>query len=254
MKVDRRTPRHAETAVRRRRGTIRRVESRVDAVVLWTRALLVGSLAFFLGVVGHVTADGLLPGPVFLTGLLAMSVLLSAPMLSRPASSGRLVLMLVGGQTLLHLVLAVSAGHAGDRAPTAVATRAVAIGDLPVLDGRRVGSLQDAYDGAGVQSGGPAPTLPVGHLIDDLSAHAPMMAAHLAVAALVGLWLGYGERCLWTLIALTGRRILGAAWAGQPTIAVAPHIRALDVRAPAGPRSVWLVRPDSRRGPPLLAA
>ena len=95
-----------------------------------------------------------------------------------------------------------------------------------------------------------APTLPVGHLIDDLSAHAPMMAAHLAVAALVGLWLGYGERCLWTLIALTGRRILAAAWALRP-VARRPARPAVDaVRAPAGPLSVWLVRPDSRRGPP----
>ncbi|MFC6343996.1 hypothetical protein ACFP8W_18600, partial [Nocardioides hankookensis] len=99
-----------------------------------------------------------------------------------------------------------------------------------------------------------APTLPVGHLISDLSAHAPMMVAHLVVAALVGLWLAYGERCLWTILALTGRRILAAAWAIQPVVA-APRLTLLDsVLAPAGPRSVWLVRPDSRRGPPLLAA
>lgn len=228
------------------------METRVDACVLWARALVVGSLAFFLGVVGHVTADGLLPGPAFLVGLLAMSVLLSAPMLSRPASSVRLVAMLVGGQTLLHLVLSVSAGHAGDGETTAVATRSSAVGNLPMLDGRRVGSLQDAYAGAADQHGGLAPSLPVGHLISDLSAHAPMMAAHLAVAALVGLWLGYGERCLWTLLALTGRRILAAVWALGPVVAT-PRFTAVDAgRAPSGPRSVWLVRPDSRRGPPLL--
>ena len=45
--------------------------------------------------------------------LLAISVLLSAPMLSRPASTLRIVAMLVGGQTLLHLVLSLTAGHAG---------------------------------------------------------------------------------------------------------------------------------------------
>ncbi|GAA4737967.1 hypothetical protein GCM10023350_22560 [Nocardioides endophyticus] len=230
------------------------METRVDACVLWARALVVGSLAFFLGVVGHVTADGLLPGPAFLGALLAMSVLLSAPMLSRPASSVRLVAMLVGGQTLLHLVLSVSAGHAGDGATGAVATRSSAVGNLPVLDGRRVGSLQDAYTGAADQHGALAPALPVGHLLNDLSAHAPMMAAHVAVAALVGLWLGYGERCLWTLLALTGRRILAAVWALRPVVAT-PRLTAVDAgRALAGPRSVWLVRPDSRRGPPLLAA
>ena len=230
------------------------MSTRVDACVLWLRALLVGSLAFFLGVVGHVTADGLLPGPFFLTALFAMAVLLSAPMLNRPASSVRIMAMLVGGQTLLHLVLSVTAGHAGDRATTAAAARGAVIGDLPTVDGRRLGSLQDAYQGAADQPGGLAPTLPVGHLVDDLAAHAPMMAAHLVVAALVGLWLGYGERCLWTLIALTGRRILAAAWALQPVV-VAPRVRAVDTDpAPAGPLSVWLVRPDSRRGPPLLAA
>jgi hypothetical protein len=231
------------------------VETRVDAGVLWSRALVVGSLAFLLGVVGHVTADGLLPGPVLLAVLLAMSVLMSAPMLVRPASSLRLVAMLVGGQTLLHLVLTLSAGHVGDRvATTAAAARSSALGDLPVHDGRRLGSLQDAYTGAADQHGALAPALPVGHLVDDLSAHAPMMAAHLAVAALVGLWLGYGERCLWTLLALTGRRILAAAWALSPVVAT-PRLTAVDAgRAPSGPRSVWLVRPDSRRGPPALLA
>src|SRR6478609_10494423 len=125
----------AETSVRRTRGRRRAVESRVDACVLWARALIVGSLAFFLGVVGHVTADGLLPGPAFLAAMLAMSVLLSAPMLSRPASTVRIVAMLVGGQTLLHLVLSLSAGHAGDRATGAgagaVATRSSTLGNLP---------------------------------------------------------------------------------------------------------------------------
>lgn len=233
---------------------MRVVETRVDACVLWARALVVGSLAFSMGVIGHVTAAGLLPGPFFLAVLLAVSVLLSAPMLSRPASSLRIVAMLVGGQTLLHLVLSVTAGHAGDRTATVVATRSSAMGSLPVVDGRRLGSLQDAYTGAADQSGGLAPALPIGHLVDDLAAHAPMMAAHLVVAALVGLWLGYGERCLWTLIALTGRRILAAAWALRPVV-TAPRLTSVTTeRAPAGPRSVWLVRPDSRRGPPLLAA
>ncbi|WP_155992872.1 hypothetical protein [Nocardioides sp. URHA0020] len=229
--------------------------ARVDAGVLWARALVLGGLAFFLGVVGHVTADGLLPGPTFLGALLVMSVLLSAPMLGRPASSSRIVAMLVGGQTLLHLVLSVTAGHAGDQVAGVGVARGAALDTLPVLDGRRVGSLQDAYDGAGDQPGALAPTLPVGHLVDDLSAHAPMMVAHLAVAALLGLWLGYGERCLWTLIALTGRRILAATWALQPVVVGDPRVTTHDaVRAPSGPRSVWLVRPDSRRGPPLLAA
>lgn len=225
--------------------------ARIDAAVLWWRALLLGVVTLFLGVAGHVTADGLLPGPLALTALFAGVVLLSAPMLARQVSAVRMVALLVGGQTVIHLVLSLAAGHRGD--PTAATTSPGApLGALPVVDGRRVGSLQDAYDGA-AGHGGLAPAVPVGPLVDDLAAHAPMMAAHLAAAALVGLWLAHGERCLFTLLALTGRRVL-AAWALAP-VAVLPRVAPFDIaRTLAGPRSVWLVRPDSRRGPPLLAA
>ena len=98
------------------------METRVDAVVLWARASLVGLLAFGLGVVGHVTADGLLPSTVVLAVLLVFSVLLSVPMLNRPASSMRIVAMLVAGQTFIHLVLAVTAGHRGDGSATGAAS------------------------------------------------------------------------------------------------------------------------------------
>ena len=227
--------------------------NRVDAAVLWVRAGLLGFVAFFLGVVGHVTADGLLPGPAMLAVLLALSVVLSAPVLNRRASPWRLVALLVSGQTLIHLALTVTAGHRGDVA-VAAAPHGATLGTLPVVDGRRIGSLQDAYEGAAHQAGGLAPSLPVGHLAADLSAHAPMMAVHLAAAALVGLFLSCGERCLWTLIALTGRRIVAVAVALRLIVAP-PRISPVDVsRAPSGPRSARLVRSASRRGPPLLAA
>jgi hypothetical protein len=228
---------------------------RLDPCVLWARASGVGALAFFFGVAGHVTADGLLPGPGLLAGLLAFSVLSSAPLLNRPAGPLRLVSMLVGGQAAIHLVLTVTAGHAGDPASAASGPgRAAALGALPVSDGHRVGSLQDAYQGV---AGQPAmtPALPVGHLVNDLSAHAPMMAAHLAAAALVGLWLAHGERCLWTVLALTGRRVLAVVLLLVPVpLAPASRWRHAAVAILAGPRSRWLVRPDSRRGPPVLAA
>ena len=113
-----------------------------------------------------------------------------------------------------------TAGHRGDGSSPGAAVSpssgATGLRDLPVVDGHRVGSLQDAYQGMSGQPTSFAPTLPVGHLINDLSAHAPMMAVHLAAAVLVGLWLGYGERCLWTVLALTGRRVLAAAWLLTP--------------------------------------
>ncbi len=227
----------------------------MDCAVLWARAIVVGSLAFFLGVAGHVTADGLLPGPLFCGALLALSILLSIPMLSRPASSLRLVTLLVGGQTLIHVAMSVTGGHAGDPTVEDAARSRPTTGPepLPLVDGRRVGSLQDAYEG-GADSA-LAPTLPVGHLVADLSAHAPMMAAHLAAAALVGLWLAYGERCLWSIIALTRRAIVVAATLLAPIVPL-PSRRSTTAltQMTVRPQPLWLVRPDSRRGPPLLAA
>ena len=226
---------------------------RVDAALLWGRASVVGLLAFGMGVLGHVSADGLLPGPALLVALAIGSVLFSVPMLERRASTLRLVTLVVGGQTLTHLALSVTAGHAGDPRPSRPAYLDGYAASLPVVDGHRVGSLLDAYRTAAEPTGSSAPALP-GHLVADLSAHAPMMGAHLVASVLVGLWLAHGERCLWTLIALTGRRIV-SAWAvtSRP---VAPVRRLLAVadRVPAAPRSAWRSQRLSRRGPPSAYA
>lgn len=225
----------------------------MDPWLLWPRAFCVGSLAVLFGVIGHVTADGLLPGPWILGLLLAFVVLLSGPMLSRPASRFRLVAMLVGGQMFVHLVLTITAGHRGDHAASP-AVSSTGLRTLPTVDGHRVGSLQDAYQGMSGQPSTLAPTLPVGHLLNDMSAHAPMMAVHLAAATLVGLWLARGERCLWTVLALTGRRVLAAVWllAPLPPALLGGGVDPAD-RTPAVPVSRWQARPHSRRGPPLHA-
>lgn len=229
----------------------------MDPCLLWARAAVVGISAFTLGAIGHVTADGLLPGPVLLTLLAAATVLLSAPMLARPASRTRLLALLVGGQTVIHTVLTATAGHVGDATrPHRDGLTADPVGSLPVVDGRRVGSFQDAMtSGAGTDTGSVAPAVPIGHLLDDLTAHAPMMAVHLAAAALVALWLAHGERCLWTVLALLGHRITVVVLTVLPVVPRPTSLRryARDL-APAGPRSVWLTRPDTRRGPPLLLA
>jgi hypothetical protein len=223
----------------------------VDAALLWSRAAVVGLLAFGLGVVGHLSADGLLPGPGFLVALAVGSVLFSGPMLARRASTARLVTLVVGGQTVTHLGLSMTAGHVGDPRPAAGATGYLDgyAATLPVIDGRRVGSLLDAYRVAAEPAHSSTPALP-GHLIADMSAHAPMMVAHLAASAIVGLWLAYGERCLWTVIALTGRRLV-LAWAiATPPVLPVRRLLAVVDRVPSVPRSAWLVRPLSRRGPP----
>ena len=228
------------------------METRLDTSVRWIRALVAGSVAFVLGVAGHVTADGRLPGPAGLTVLLAFSVLLALPVLGRRVSSVRTVGLLVGGQAFIHLCLTMTAGHVGDSRATSTAATPSGLGSLPTIDGRRVGSLQDAY--LGTPDGAVAPVLP-GHLVADLQAHAPMMVVHLLAAALVGLWLARGERLLWNVAALTARHLVALVSPALPVaVPVVSSASYVALHAPAGPRSVWLTRPDSRRGPPLLLA
>lgn len=228
------------------------METVLDARLRWLRALLVGTIAFLLGVIGHVQADGLLPGPIGLTVLLAFSTLLALPVLGRRVSTVRTVALLVGGQTLIHLCLTVTAGHVGDAKVATTAATPTGLGSLPTLDGRRVGSLQDAY--LGTPNDSVTPVVP-GHLIGDLQSHAPMMVAHLVAAALVGLWLAHGERLLVSVVTLTGHRLMALVRATVPVAVPVVSLASYDaLHAPTGPRSVWLTRPDSRRGPPLLLA
>ena len=226
--------------------------------VLWGRAALVGLLTTGLGIIGHVSADGLLPGPGVLVGLAVASVLLGVPVLAREASRLRLVCLTVGGQTVTHLVLAVTAGHRGDvPAPsTTPATPLPSAPTLPTVDGRRVGSLQDAFQSGDGGASAHATGLAVpGHLVQDLSTHAPMMAAHLVVAALVGLWLAHGERVFWTLVRTTAGGLLSLV---TPYVAPRPSAAARLGVPPGSPEFLpcprdGAARPVSRRGPPAYA-
>ncbi len=228
----------------------------MDPVLVWSRAFALAAVTMLAGIVGHVSADGLLPGLPVLTGLLLVGVVMSATLLNRPASRRRIVGLLVLGQAAVHLVFTVTAGHVGDRA--VATTRHVGTGGLPSVDGHRVGSLMDSYHATVGTASGVAPAVPIGHLVNDLSAHAPMMAAHLAAAALVGLWLAAGERALWSLVAFASRAALGplaAAFAAcrvvlAPPAAVVPI--ATEPRPPRAP--ALLARVVVRRGPPALLA
>ena len=228
------------------------METRAATPVPWVRALFAGSFAFFLGTAGHVMADGLLPGPAFLVALFAGTVLIGLPVLARPASRVRLLGLLVGGQTFIHLCLTLTAGHRGDpRLPAATLPADTGTAQLPVVDGHRVGSFQDAFVGTASQPA-TTPTLPIHHLVADLSAHAPMMAAHLAAAALVALWLAYGERCAYAVLALTARLLLALV---RPALAVdVPVVLRTSLVVVTAPFTQLLVGHSvSRRGPPLLA-
>lgn len=227
------------------------MERPTSGVLRWVRALLLAVVVMTTGTVGHVAAEGLLPPGSVLAVLLGLCTIMCAGALGRPASRLRVVALTVLGQAGVHVVLSATAGHAGDPAPAS--TRIV---PAPVTDvGRRTGSLYDHYvnnlpaapagDGAD----------PVVHLVADLAAHAPMMAAHLVAAALVGLWLASGEQALWALLALTAGRVLHlvAPWVMFVPLRV-PPVTAAPARHLAAPRLAALAPCVVRRGPPVLLA
>lgn len=230
------------------------MEPRVTGALLWARALLVGSLVVLLGTAGHVSAGGLLPAPWMVTALVALTVVGCAPACTRQVSTARSALLLVGGQAAVHVVLSSTGGHVGD--PTRAITATPSVGSLPTVDGRRLGSLHDAYTAAET-AGGLQAALPVQHLVSDVAAHGPMMLAHLAAAALVGLWLAAGERAAWSFVRLTAHRV-GVVMGLAGLVPVTPTRR---TTVPAGwsplaatPRVPWRDGRLPRRGPPAAVA
>jgi hypothetical protein len=225
------------------------------AGVLWVRAVALGAVAVLLGVAGHVSAEGLLPGLTGLTILGVVAVVLSLPVVGRRIGPIAMLVHVVAGQTVVHVALTMTAGHRGvDAAGRSPSAPEVPAASLPVVDGHRVGSLRDAYHSGvdAVVSGGGTPS-PLAHLAEDLAAHAPMMVAHVGAAALVALWLAHGERLLWDLVALLGRRLLVALTV--PAASVAPRASLwVPVRHdPTATALLQLIGPHPRRGPPLSA-
>ena len=238
----------------------------------WTRAFLLGAVTMSVGAVAHVTAGGLVPGATALLALFAGCVLAVAPFLGRPASTVRVVVLLMTGQALIHAALTTVAGHRGD--PARPSAQPVPEPQPPSLggDGRRVGSLYDQVYGSQT---GAAPTslavpAPVQHLLADLTGpHALMALAHFAAAAVIGLWLAVGERALWTVLALTAdgvRALVQHALAVRESVVAARSaalaaflmltrswlVRVEPPHLP--PRWLVLARSVVRRGPPALLA
>lgn len=236
------------------------------AAVRWSRAVLLCVVGLGSGLVAHVSAGGLLPGPTAFVVLFVIGTLGCATFLGRPASTGRVIALVVAGQTVVHGTLTALSGHRGDP-PIVTAARAPAP-TLPAPathlgSGRRGSYFELAYSG-----GHPARTdvpitlpAPVQHLLADMTGpHAVMALAHLAAAVVVGLWLASGERALWAILTVlreTTRAVVTAGTAALaflqiPTLAPVPaRLAADDLGPPALPR---LARTVVRRGPPLLLA
>ena len=80
----------------------------------WTRALLLAVVAMGSGVIAHLSAAGRLPGPWVLGLLFLLCVAGAAALLGRPASTLRVVVMTVAGQTFVRGFLTALSGHRGD--------------------------------------------------------------------------------------------------------------------------------------------
>ncbi len=200
----------------------------------WTRALVLAAVGLTTGAAFHVGADGLLPGPWTLLVLYGVSTGAAAPLLGTPASTRRVVMLLVVWQTLLHGALTVLSGHRG----TPSTTHQVA--------------GHHAHD---VVATG------VHHVVEDSTGpHAAMAVGHVLAAVLVGLWLAAGERALWRLLNLAVGPVLSVICALRSVVpdaawsCASPQATAPQVMSGADSLCLWfLVRALPRRGPPLAA-
>ena len=81
------------------------MQERATPALRWWRALVLTSVAFGLGVVAHLSAGGLVPGSVGLGLLFAVTLVVSASLLGRAASTLRVTALVMGGQAFIHAVL-----------------------------------------------------------------------------------------------------------------------------------------------------
>jgi hypothetical protein len=252
------------------------MDQRAGAALRWLRAAVLAAVVIAAGAIGHVAADGLLPGwPVFAVVCLG-TLLVAAAQLGRPASTARVVTLLVLGQTAVHLVLTAAAGHRGTAVGRADGSAALAAPPPPppprpdfaelAQAGPRTGSLHDQlYPGHQPVITDLSVPVPLQHLAADFTAaNAPMAVAHLLAAVAVGWWLAQGERAVWVLLALTSTRARDLARGLALLLVAVLHAVALDAkparRAPTPdavadlrpPRLAALAETLSRRGPPAL--
>ncbi len=191
------------------------VDPEAGTVLRWFRALVLGTVVLGFGSIAHALAGGHLPGAPALAAAGALSALVSATLLERPAGTALVVVLTVAGQALVHAWLTLTGGHAGQH-----------------------GSSADPLD----------------HLLADLSpGNAPMMLAHTLAAVAVGLWLAAGERALWVVLAILGAALVVLV-RHLVAVPAAPH-RSRPPSGPVdevGPTLRMLVRSVVRRGPPVV--
>lgn len=180
--------------------------------MVWGRSAILGVVVMASGVVSHLLGAGRLPGPVALV-LLSLACVVAVSCFLRVRATGvRLVLLVVGGQTLVHTALSTLAGHRGDGGGGGgVAPAPAAIPPLDPAAAERPTRFFDRYDALSAAT--PAPGGGEGgedwlaHQIDHFTGQGlTMVAAHTLGAVAVALFLAVGERALWRMLLLTAVR------------------------------------------------
>lgn len=217
-----------------------------NGVLRWVRALTLASVMLASGLTGHLAAGGVAPTTTVLLPVFVLLTAAIAPLLGAPASTTRVITLLVAGQALLHVVLQVLGGTATGVAGHSLLT--------PADAGGAATSHLLAHVDTAVPTGGSTALLG--------SSHLGMLLVHLAAAVVVGVWLAAGERAAWTLVAVAALPVVDA-WIRLRELArtdagawAAPRRRALprwSHEVPVRPSS-WVGRGVSRRGPPRLRA
>lgn len=239
---------------------------RAGPALRWSRAAGLAAVAAAFAALAHATAGGTLPEWRALAVLFGLTTAVFAGLLGRPASTLRVLVLLVGGQAGLHGVFTASGGHRSAHGLSSAAT------DLTTTAAVPQGRLADALVAPGSLESAPAqPSVlahAVAHLTADLASPATqrMAVAHLVAAAALGLWLAAGERLAWRLVTLlagpaaatlmaAARIVRALAVGGGPGVGVlgdparAPHHRSLGM----GLRGPLLAHAAPRRGPPLAS-
>lgn len=208
----------------------------------WSRAAAVAAVSVSTAVAAHLGAGGEPPAWELVVALLGVVTCAVGPLLRHPAGRRRVVLLVLGGETLMHLALRL--GEA--RSPGAAVPPAPALpmtGSMPGMD--HVGA-----HGQGLATVAASVSAALGH-------DAVMTALHCTAAMAVGLWLAAGERAVWTLAALmvepvrVAWLVLRTALRGTAPVRLVEGTSSAsdsDRRAPA--LAVRACRVVSRRGPP----
>ncbi|WP_125810983.1 hypothetical protein [Actinoplanes sp. ATCC 53533] len=167
------------------------------AVLRITRAAVLACVIAGVSTIAHMLGGGQPPGPLTLSALTVACTAGLSMFLRRPASTRRIVSLLCGGQLLMHSALTVLAGHSS--VPMAGMD---AVSMHPIMPGMSMTA----------EPGFASAPHPVQHLTGEMLATRPaMIVAHLAAAAVLGIWLSVGERMVWRTVVLMARPVARAA-------------------------------------------